>query len=142
MAWALGGCEGHGQRSGRNTSRHDGEVKVMDLKSTKQYNAHSIWTTGGEDWIVWRLGSGDIAEIVDIHVDSEHRQQRIGTRLVEMMIQDLPSNVRMIYAFTRLSNEIAHQFYESLGFRILGRLHRIYCDSTVGETAIVFGKEL
>lgn len=106
------------------------------------------------DFLIWREGMGRTVEIYDIAVGSERRMGK-GTRLVELLLIELgrkPEAERptLIYAITRMSNEIAHQFYESFtthdnpnGFRIVARLHRFYRDGGGDvETALMYGLDV
>lgn len=95
-----------------------------------------------EDQLVWRPGQGRTVEIFDIVVNSERRRGR-GREMVESLKQCVPPSTALIYAITRLSNTIAHEFYESLGFRIVGRLHNFYRESgDETEHAMVYGLDL
>lgn len=103
-----------------------------------------------KDWIEWRPGSGRSVEITDIAVHSARGEGR-GRALVDQMLAtltpgtDRPEGVTLVYAITRMSNAIAHQFYEAVGFRILGRLHYFYRDGSTKkdwEHGLVFGLDL
>lgn len=96
-----------------------------------------------KDYLVWRVGYGRTVEIEDIAVGSE-RRRGIGRKLVEKLLLAVPPDTAMVYALTRAGNTIAHQFYEALGFRIVGRLHYFYRDVNEKgngslEHAIVYG---
>lgn len=94
------------------------------------------------DFLDWRLGSGRTVEIADIAVNSTRREGK-GRQLIERLKNNVPSDTSLIYAITRVSNEIAQQFYESAGFRIVGRLHRFYQDGPKGtENALMYGLDL
>ena len=111
---------------------------------------HTITLDNPGDCLIWREGMGRTVEIFDIRVASERRCGR-GRELLERLLQivnpqddcvrgDRPA---VIYAFTRMSNTVAHQFYEACGFRILGRLHEFYRDGGgVHEAALVYGLDL
>jgi ribosomal protein S18 acetylase RimI-like enzyme len=69
------------------------------------------------DFLVWRMGSGNTVEIFDIQVGSERRSGR-GRALVNLLLNKfLPRGVKRVWAITRDTNFIAHQFYEELKFR-------------------------
>lgn len=94
------------------------------------------------DFLDWRLGSGRTVEIVDIAVNSTRREGK-GHQLIERLKTNVPPTTSLIYAITRASNEIAQQFYESVGFRIVGRLHHFYQDGPEGtENALMYGLDL
>lgn len=65
------------------------------------------------DYLVYRKGQEHTLEIYDIAVRSE-RGKGIGRSMVEEMIEK--ENPRIVYAFTRKTNEIAREFYKALGF--------------------------
>lgn len=89
----------------------------------------------------WRDGQGRTVEIFDIVVGTE-RRKGIGRRLIEKMLTEISQDTAMIFAITRISNTIAHEFYESLGFRIVGRLHNFYRNKDGSEHALMYGKDL
>ncbi len=101
------------------------------------------------DFLIWRKGMGRTVELFDIQVGSERRKGR-GKELIETLLRRLPKNTAHVFAITRLSNATAHQFYESLGWRIVGRLHYFYRDlkDVKGERvwdlehALVYGVDL
>lgn len=95
------------------------------------------------DFIDWREGSGRTVEIFDIAVNSTRRKGK-GRHLVEKLKTEIPKDISLIFAITRVSNTIAQQFYESCGFRIVGRLHRFYQDGPGGgdESALMYGLDI
>lgn len=103
---------------------------------------HKITLESDGDYLYWRDGSGRSVEILDIAVHSERGKGR-GTELFKRLLKEIPQGVSLIFAITRLSNTIAHQFYEKLGFRIVGRLHHFYQDGPEGtENALMYGLDL
>ena len=80
---------------------------------------------GGEDYLVFREGSGDTIEIYDIAVNSE-RMKGYGRTLVEMLKLLYPT--KTIWAITRKSNHGAQHFYEKLNFEVCSDLPRLYKD--------------
>lgn len=102
--------------------------------------------TDAKDYLVWRTGTGRTVEIEDIAVHSERRKGK-GRQLMARLLQEVGSNhpsTAMIYAITRAGNTIAHQFYEAMGFRLVGRLHYFYRDVDENgkgslEHALVYG---
>lgn len=102
------------------------------------------------DWLDWRRGSGRTVEILDIHVGSERRTGK-GRRLVQALLDAIPrgtevaDGVTLVWALTRWSNTIACQFYEGLGFRIVGRLHCFYVEGHLArdkEAAVMWGLDI
>lgn len=82
------------------------------------YMLHQIIIPGVRDYLDWRMGSAGTAELFDIAVYSS-RRQGTGKRMIGMMIDQLPSDVRIIYALCRASNEAGIKFYTALGFHPL-----------------------
>lgn len=95
------------------------------------------------DFIDWRPGSGRSVEIFDIAIGSARRQGR-GRELIRRLLLEIPKETSLVFAITRISNEIAQQFYEANGFRLIGRLHRFYQDGPGGgdESALMYGLDL
>ncbi len=81
---------------------------------------------GGSSWLEYREGSGNNVEILDIHVNPNARRQGTGKSMVDELKSKVPFNCLLIYAITRTSNVAAQEFYEAIGFRIVGRLHLFY----------------
>lgn len=91
------------------------------------------------DKLVYRNGSGDTIEILDIYVNSD-RGKGIGTYLVYQLLSIIPSGTRTLWAITRVDNTIGRKFYRSLGFYKVGNLYRFYNDDRANECdAIVVG---
>lgn len=76
----------------------------------------------------YRIAPGDTCEIVDIHVDGEHRREGVGRRMVEMLWSCIPAKTQLIYAFTGEDNRIAHDFYHGTGFVLMAKLKGFYGD--------------
>lgn len=98
-----------------------------------------------KDFIEYRSGMGRTVEILDIAVGSARRKGR-GRLLVNRLLEELRDaapTTSTVYAITRISNAIACQFYEALGFRLLGRLHYFYRDGNdLKEHALVYGLDI
>lgn len=98
------------------------------------------------DYLMYRSGSGNTVEIYDILVTSERRKGK-GRQLVNLLLTKyMPAGCTKVWAITRASNFIAHQFYEELGFRVLAPLRDFYGlkDSEGKDTvdAIMYGRDL
>lgn len=65
------------------------------------------------DYLVYRKGKEHTIELFDIAVRSE-RGKGIGKSMINELIEK--ENPRIVYGFTRKSNEIARAFYKALGF--------------------------
>lgn len=97
------------------------------------------------DFLVYRSGSGkNSIEIYDIQVGSDRRKGR-GRALVNTLLTHYtPRDVNLIYAITRSSNLIAQEFYEGLGFRVVGVLRNFYKDEFSKDCAdaIMYGRDV
>lgn len=106
---------------------------------------HLITLDDYRDFLVYRQGMGRTVEIYDICVETDRRKGK-GRKLIKRLLENLKDaypDTSMVYAVTRIGNTIAHQFYEALGFRLLGRLHYFYRDSGDQlEHALVYGLDV
>lgn len=87
----------------------------------------TIYGDDRRDFLVYREGMGGTVELFDIAVMSE-RGKGIGRKLVNSLIRRVQGEYLEIFAITRISNTVAQQFYEALGFRICARIHNFYCE--------------
>lgn len=84
-------------------------------------------------------------EIKDIWVSSSHRRQGIG-RLLFVRLATHPffrNDVVYCYAFTRQSNQIAQEFYVSLGFNKIAEIPNYYAlrhGRVEDATGVMFGR--
>ena len=71
-----------------------------------------------EGFIVWRIGTGENAEL--LHIRTFHKKKGIGKKLVLSMIDKLKYQkpYHSIFGFTRVDNIEAQRFYSALGFNI------------------------
>ena len=68
-----------------------------------------------------------LAHIITLDVDARHRQQKIGSMLLETQESNLASRgVRSILLETAIDNEPAVAFWKSHGYRIEATLKRYY----------------
>lgn len=102
-----------------------------------------------DDFLIYRQGSGNTIEILDINIGSERRRKGLGRKLVDLLFRDkLPPETVLVWAITRADNFKAQQFYEKLRFRIVANLRNFYQDTpdrlahhgTVD--AILFGRDV
>jgi ribosomal protein S18 acetylase RimI-like enzyme len=91
-----------------------------------------------EDFLDWREGSGGTVEIFDVQVMSARRKGR-GRLLVRKLLTELGPGV-VVWAITRADNEVAVQWYQALGFDVMGVLRRFY-GAERGVDAILFGRK-
>lgn len=91
------------------------------------------------DFLDYREGSGGTVEIFDIVVGSERGIGR-GRRLVQLLIDRVKDQSKLVFAITRNSNAIARLFYRKIGFRRIGTLRSFYPDT--GEDAVMYGRDI
>lgn len=113
-------------------------------ESLKQPEARFLIAQEPDKGIVGYCGSYralDEAEIVNVAVRDDCRNQGIGSRLVEKLIQeDALDGVRYFILEVRQSNFTAQHVYEKLGFAKIGIRKRFY-DRPV-EDAVIMQKEI
>ena len=69
----------------------------------------------------------DAAEIETFAVDKEFRRLGIGTKLFKKIFAASKiHNAGMIFLEVRISNEVAIEFYKSLGFNMVDRIENFY----------------
>ncbi len=91
-------------------------------------------------YLIWRQGSGHTIEIYDIYVDPKYRRCGVGRQLVAELTKIAPPHIRTIFALTRPTNMIAQEFYEGIGFSVLGVLRNFYRDTDInGVDALMYG---
>jgi len=100
------------------------------------------WNGDPRNCLLWREGGGRTIELFDINVANIARRRGIGRRLVLEMLSQIPTDTALVFAITRAGNEPAQQFYESMKWRLVGRLHRFYPDEEGGESALMYGLDL
>lgn len=84
-------------------------------------------TGEGFAYLDWRLGSGNTVEIFDIAVPNAQRRLGHGRNLVQTLINyHLPPGADFVWAITRAENRVAHEFYRSLRFKMVGALFDFY----------------
>lgn len=89
------------------------------------------WVAAGADGRVVGYAIGwvvaDEAELADLAVSEEHRDQGIGAVLVRSFAREAGvRGARRLYLEVRVSNEGAQRFYERLGFGVVGRRRAYY----------------
>lgn len=93
-------------------------------------------------YLEWRVcPSSSNVEIVDIL--SSKRRVGVGKLMIDKLLSQMPSECRLVYVITRASNSIAQEFYESVGFVVIGVLRDFYSDSQPATIdAVVYGRRL
>lgn len=126
----------------RNGWSPDDKCFVVELEAAERQLVdlcgRRIELDGDErDFLVWRWASGRSVEILDIAVGSERGVGK-GTRLINLLLDEVRDKTSMVYAITRAHNTIARQFYSALGFRQLAKMYRFYEE----EDACMYGRDL
>src|SRR5687767_3635714 len=94
----------------------------------------------GEDFLLWRRGSGNTVEIYDIVVNSERRRGK-GRLMLSILLKAVRPQEATVFAITRTENKIAQDFYFACGFHVIGTLYEFY-DSGCGRVdAIMYGRK-
>lgn len=107
-------------------------------------NPISLWLVAVEnDCVVGYVGSQSVmgeADMMNVAVRSEFRNQGIGRKLITELIAKLKANeVYCLALEVRASNEPAIHLYESMGFVQVGRRPNYY--SAPREDALILKKE-
>lgn len=89
------------------------------------------------DFLTYRWGSGKTVEIFDIAVGSERGVGK-GRRLVEVLLSRVKHRTHLVFAITRVSNKIAREFYNKIGFQKIGDLINFY----ENESAVMYGRSM
>jgi ribosomal-protein-alanine N-acetyltransferase len=87
---------------------------------------------GAVGFLVTRRVSADELEILNLAVAPAHRRRGVAQALLRAVLQSLEGTA---FLEVRESNGAARKFYESMGFRTLGRRPGYYTDPH--EAAIV-----
>jgi len=90
-----------------------------DEQNRIRYDKIDFIDEPGVGKIVWRRGTGDNVELLDIEVTSQRRTGQ-GTILLLRMLNSLKQNPpdSSIFGFTRTENVIAQEFYSAMGFTV------------------------
>lgn len=107
-------------------------------------NSLSLWVVAIEgDTVVGYVGSQSVlgeADMMNLAVLPQYRQQGIGRMLVESLIRQLQSRmVKCLSLEVRASNQGAIALYQALGFQQVGRRPGYY--SSPKEDALILRKE-
>ncbi len=90
-----------------------------DLKAYEKFK--EIYVIDGEHgYLLWKYGTDNNAEIEDIFVDDEFRQQWFGTKMVKELVDAI--GTKLIFVFTKSDNDTAQKFYTAIGFQKGGEL--------------------
>ena len=71
-------------------------------------------------YLLWRYGTDDNLEIIDMEVEAEHRRKGYGKDLIDNLSK--LANGKIIFLFTKVRNITAQKFYEKIGFKYGGQM--------------------
>lgn len=130
------------KRSPLQLLQHEGRMAYCSvLPSFYQFpGMNKIIVDSELDFLKWRLGGDHTVEIFDIQVGSERGEGR-GRKMVNQLVRDVPPDTQLMYAITRTSNLIAREFYEHLGFRVIGMLVDFYDFQNGQVDAMMYGRK-
>lgn len=81
-----------------------------------------------------------VGHILSIAIGKKYRRRGIGTRLLSKLINGLKSKgCNGVVLEVRVSNDVAHAFYQKMGFREVKRSRRFYDN---GEDALIMALNL
>lgn len=81
-----------------------------------------------------------VGHILSIAIGKKYRRRGIGTRLLSKLINVLKSKgCNGVVLEVRVSNDVAHAFYQKMGFREVKRSRRFYDN---GEDALIMALNL
>src|SRR5579872_6541249 len=107
------------QRRGvRRPRRFCSETLVTPFKPV-----HSLVFDDGMAYVVWRLGTGNNAEL--LHIQASERFK--GYQLLRAMLNEMRPPYATVFGFTRFSNVVARAFYKRHGFT-LSKVRGVYDD--------------
>lgn len=103
-----------------------------------------IYGADKRDFVEYMRGSGNTVEIRDILVMSE-RRRGVGRKLIIELLSRMPAEFpecHLLWALTRAENKIAQEFYEAMGFRLIGGLFDFYKDTPPSGRvdAVMYGR--
>jgi ribosomal protein S18 acetylase RimI-like enzyme len=99
-------------------------------------------------YLDWRQGSGHTIEIYDIYVTNDVRKRGHGRRMIDLLLDRfMPRDTTMVWAITRVSNQIAQVFYEQMRFRVVALLRDFYRDEPLDSgkpyaDAVMYGRRI
>lgn len=92
-------------------------------------------------YIEYRFTPGWGVEIVNIEVDATRRRTGVGRTLLRQLCDLAVANgCHTVYAVTRSSNLIAHDWYAAMGFWVCGRLQGFYDPENITLDALLFAR--
>lgn len=101
---------------------------------------------GIAQWSIKEDPKSGVAEIEEVFVLNEYRNQGIGRKLIEFTINSIKNNFnkislnpRKIYLFVSKNNLAAITLYQSLGFQEISQLGNLFSDS---ETELFYCLDL
>jgi ribosomal-protein-alanine N-acetyltransferase len=115
--------------------------KTNDLKEILKDKYTKILVDEEENKVVAFLMYTDLKEtmdIIDIYVDENYRNQKIASCLIDYMISEADSSLKIITLEVRKNNKPAINLYEKFGFEIINTRKNYY----ENEDAYLMGRSI
>jgi ribosomal-protein-alanine N-acetyltransferase len=122
--------------------------KSTDFISSIQARAHHVRVLVNEEnlndifgYYIYSTAS-DEAELLNITIRSEIRNQGLGKQLLQYLCAQLDKNIGMVFLEVRESNAPAIALYCSAGFDEIGKYFNYYSSQGAKEDALILAKQL
>ena len=112
------------------------------IREINTVNSNVIVTVKGKEVVGFAVMKylDDEARLNLFAVHPKHRRKGIGSRMIKWLEETVLVNGNsIVYLETRLSNQVAREFYKSLGYRVIQRIPGYYQER---ETAIRMAHDL
>lgn len=106
------------------SSLHENYKKVYDLNQVLEDSFSKIFVSLRDDYVIGFLmvtELEDTVDILDIVVDEKYRNQHVGSRLLNYMIDDMGDGVEMLTLEVAIDNAPAIHIYQKFGFEIVNK---------------------
>ncbi len=90
----------------------------------------------GRGYLEWRWAPAYGVEIVNVEVDNDCRRQGVGRSLLGLLAAKLNGEAKTVYAFSRLDNLIARDWYLGCGFTPAALIRSFYGDEISDDAAL------
>lgn len=80
----------------------------------------------------------EIVDIINIVVDHDHRRQKIASSLIDYLLSELTSDVKLMTLEVNVNNHGAIKLYELFGFEIVNKRENYYGD----QDAYLMGRKI
>lgn len=80
----------------------------------------------------------EIVDIINIVVDHKHRRQKVASSLIDYLLSELTTDVKLMTLEVNVNNHGAIKLYELFGFEIVNKRNNYYGD----QDAYVMGRKI